>query len=140
LISERVTNWSRPSPLTAYVVVLHFSHASDPALVRQVLLAVAAAHPDVLPEPEAEVEFVEAGVTGLRFQLQVWSKTHLKSAGKLKSDLNFEIWRQLTERGMAIPQSVQVIQALPTVQSGEGELAVPGARRVTQSATPTEPK
>lgn len=127
LISERVTNWSRPSPLTAYVVVLHFSHASDPQLVREVLLAVADAHPDVLSEPAAEVEFVEAGVTGLRFQLQVWSNTHLKSAGKLRSDLNFEIWRRLTQLGMALPQSVHVMQALPTVQPTNGTTVVPGA-------------
>ena len=31
-ISERVTNWSRPGKLTAYVVSFHVSHASDPEL------------------------------------------------------------------------------------------------------------
>lgn len=117
LISERVTNWSRPSSLTAYVVALHVSHASDPESVRRVLLAAAAAHPDVLPEPPAEVEFVEAGLAGLRFQLQVWTKTHLKTAGTLKSDLNFEIWRQLESLGVAMPQSGYVTQPLPSVQA-----------------------
>jgi hypothetical protein len=47
----------------------------------------------------------------------VWSTAHLKSAGKLRSDLNFEIWCQLTGRGMAVPQPVQVMPALPTVPS-----------------------
>ena len=58
-ISERVTNWSRPARLTAYVLPIHVAHSSDPELVRQVLLAAAGRHPHVLKEPPAEVEFVE---------------------------------------------------------------------------------
>ena len=105
-ISERVTNWSRPGSLTAYPLTFYFSHGSDTELVRGVMLAAAAAHPDVLPEPAPEVEFVEAGLTALRFQLHVWSKSHLKSAGKLKSDLNFDIWRKLAAEGVTIPHGV----------------------------------
>jgi len=106
LVSERVTNWSRPDKLTAYTLSFHVSHTSDPELVRQVLLAAAAGHRDVLPEPMAEVEFVEVGLGALRFQLQVWSTEHLKTAGTLRSELNFEVWRQLAAAGVAI-RSVQ---------------------------------
>jgi small-conductance mechanosensitive channel len=102
-VSERVTNWSRPGKLTAYTLSFHVSHASDPELVRQVLLAAAAGHRDVLPEPRAEVEFVEVALGALRFQLQVWSTEHLKTAGTLRSDLNFEVWRQLAAAGVTIP-------------------------------------
>ena len=102
-VSERVTNWSRPDKLTAYTLSFHVSHTSDPELVRQVLLAAAAAHRDVLPDPMAEVEFVEVGLGALRFQLQVWSTEHLKTAGTLKSHLNFEVWRQLAAAGVTIP-------------------------------------
>jgi len=105
-ISERVTNWSRPGSLTAYALSFHLSHGSDTGLARDVMLAAAAAHPDVLPEPKPEVEFVEAGLTALRFQLQVWSTSHLKSAGKLKSELNFDIWRKLAAEGVAIPHGL----------------------------------
>ena len=102
-VSERVTNWSRPGKLTAYILPFHVSHTSDPELVRQVLLAAAAGHRDVLPDPMAEVEFVEVGLGALRFQLQVWSTEHLKTAGTLRSDLNFEVWRQLTAASVTIP-------------------------------------
>ena len=102
-VSERVTNWSRPGKLTAYMLSFHVSHTSDPELVRQVLLAAATSHRDVLPQPTAEVEFVEVGLGALRFQLQVWSTEHLKTAGTLKSDLNFEVWRQLAAAGVTIP-------------------------------------
>jgi len=103
-IAERVTNWSRPAPLTAYTVTFYVAHSSDPELIRRVLLAAGAAHPDVLPEPAPEVEFVEAGLAGLRFQLQVWSTRHVKSPGKLKSDLNFDAWKQLTAAGVTFAQ------------------------------------
>jgi small-conductance mechanosensitive channel len=102
-VSERVTNWSRPAKLTAYTLSFYVSHTSDPELVRQVLLAAAAGHRDVLPDPTAEVEFVEVGLGALRFQLQVWSTEHLKTSGMLKSDLNFEVWRQLAANGVTIP-------------------------------------
>jgi small-conductance mechanosensitive channel len=102
-VSERVTNWSRPDKLTAYTLSFHVSHTSDPELVRQVLLAAAAGHRNVLRDPAAEVEFVEVGLGALRFQLQVWSREHLKTSGTLKSDLNFEVWRQLAANGVTIP-------------------------------------
>ena len=97
-ISDRVTNWSRPRSLTAYVLTFQVPHGTDVESVRDVLLAAAAAHPDVLDDPAPRVEFVEVGPAFLRFQLQVWSTKHLKSAGRLKSDLNFEIWQKLASR------------------------------------------
>ena len=78
--------------------LLNCRMASDPELVRQVLLAAAEGHRDVLQDPAPEVEFIEAGLGALRFQLQVWSSAHLKTAGALKSDLNFEVWRQSPRR------------------------------------------
>src|SRR5262245_18649326 len=119
-VSERVTNWSRPDRLTAYTLSFHVSHTSDPELVRQVLLAAAAGHRDVLPEPNAEVEFVEVGLGALRFQLQVWSTEHLKTAGTLRSDLNFEVWRQLAAAGVTIPpMQGAVVLGLPLVPSSK---------------------
>jgi small-conductance mechanosensitive channel len=78
------------------------SHTADPELVRKVLLAAAGRHRDVLQDPPPEVEFVEAGLGALRFQLQVWSTEHLKTGGTLKSDLNFEVWRELAAAGVTI--------------------------------------
>ncbi len=118
-VAERVTNWSRPGTLTAYVVPFYVSHGSDPALVRQVLLAAADKHQDVLRDPAPEVEFVEVGLGALRFQLQVWSSEHLKTAGTLRSDLNFEVWRQFGTAGV-------------TMASGEGAITL--GLHLTQSS------
>jgi small-conductance mechanosensitive channel len=99
-IAERVINWSRPEPLTAYVLTFHVSHGSDPDLVRRLLLAAAASHERVLQSPAPEVEFVHVGLRGLQFHLQVWSRGALKSSGTLKSDLNFAVWKQLSAAGV----------------------------------------
>jgi small-conductance mechanosensitive channel len=122
-ISERVTNWSRPGHLTAYTVSFLVSHSSDPELVRSVLLAAAGAHPDVLHEPAPQVEFAEAGLLALRFQLQVWSTKHLTTAGTLRSDLNFDVWRQLAAAGVtvlsaqgAVALGLQIGQSWPAGQ------------------------
>ena len=100
-IAERVINWSRPDPLTAYVLTFHVSHGSDPELVRRLLLAAATSHERVLQSPSPEVEFVHVGLRGLRFHLQVWSRG-LKSPGKLRSDLNFAVWKQLAAAGVTV--------------------------------------
>ena len=73
------------------------------------LLAAAAEHPDVLREPPPHVEFVEAGLAALRFQLQVWSAKHVKTAGTLRSDLNFDVWRQLAAAGVTLPPAQGVV-------------------------------
>jgi len=101
-ISERVINWSRPNTLTAYVLTFHVSYDSDPDLVRRVLLLAAESHTRVLRSPAAEVEFVQVGKRGLQFHLQVWSRDDLKTAGALKSDLNFEVWKQLAAAGLTV--------------------------------------
>src|SRR4029453_4837844 len=89
LVSERVTNWSRPVGLRGYLLPFHGSYSSDPLLVGKMLLAAAVAHSGVLAAPPPQVEFAEVGPATLRFQLQVWSVEHLKTSGTLKSDLNF---------------------------------------------------
>src|SRR5262245_20612977 len=112
-ITERVTNWSRPDALTAYTVAFHVAQSSDPDVVRRALFSAADAHDDVLADPPPELEFLEVGLASLRFQLQVWSSTHLNTAGQLKSDLNFEVWRRLRAEGVASP--TPVVAALPSL-------------------------
>jgi small-conductance mechanosensitive channel len=100
-ISERVINWSRPNALTAYVLTFQIPRDADPDLVRRTLLEAATGHARVLRSPAPEVEFVQVGLRGLRFHLQVWSREDLKTAGSLRSELNFAVWKQLGEAGFA---------------------------------------
>lgn len=101
LISERVKNWNRPDTLTAYQLKYFVSTDSDPERVRDVLLAAAGEHTGVLDDPAPTVEFVQARETVLEFQLQVWNSTHLASAGTLRSELNFAVWRGFHAAGLS---------------------------------------
>jgi small-conductance mechanosensitive channel len=100
LVTERVTNWSRPARLTAYSVGFHVTHATDLDLATQALLAAAAAQPDVLKEPAPTVELASADLHGLRFVLQVWSARALQKSGALKSELNRSVCREFAARGI----------------------------------------
>jgi small-conductance mechanosensitive channel len=99
-ISERVINWSRPNALTAYVLTFHVAQGSDPELVRRLLLAAAEGHQRVVRSPAPEVEFERVGLRALQFRLQVWSRDDLKTAGTLRSELNFAVWKQLATSGI----------------------------------------
>jgi small-conductance mechanosensitive channel len=101
LISERVKNWNRPQALTAYQLRYFVTVDSDPERVREILLAAANGHAGVLKDPAPSVEFVQARETVLEFQLQVWSANHLASAGTLKSELNFAVWKGLRAAGLS---------------------------------------
>ncbi len=89
-ISEPVTNWSHTGNLTAFVVRVRLGWHTDTDLVRRLLLEAAGEHPDVLRDPEPEVELRDLR-GGLHFALQVWSSQYLQHEGKLKSDLNLAI-------------------------------------------------
>lgn len=101
LISERVTNWNRPEELTAFRLHFFLAIDSDPEMAREVMLAAARAHPDVLTDPAPTVEFVQAKETVLEFTLQVWNATHLNSAGPFRSELNFAVWKGLRGAGLS---------------------------------------
>jgi small-conductance mechanosensitive channel len=109
-----VTNWSQPDVLTAHALLFHVAPDSDAELVRRILLDAAAALGDVRDDPAAEVEFVEIGPASLSFRLQVWSTAHLNTAGKLKSDLNFEVWRRLKAEGVAPPAAALAVTVSST--------------------------
>ena len=100
-VSERVTNWSGQQAHRLCRLSLRF-----PQLGPGAGAAGAARRRGQAPgrpaESAPEVEFVEVGLGALRFQLQVWSNEHLKTAGALRSELNFEVWRQLAAAGVTI--------------------------------------
>lgn len=93
-VSEPVTNWSHTGNLTAFLVRVRVGWHTDTDLVRRLLLEAAAEHPDVLRDPEPEVELRDLR-GGLLFTLQVWSSQYVQHEGKLKSDLNLAIWDKL---------------------------------------------
>lgn len=102
-ITQRVTNWSHGSRLVRISVPVGVSYASDPEVVRGLLLEVAAGHKGVLTEPRPDVMFVEFGDSSLNFELRVWTRDFIQTPIVLRSQLNFVIWRELKAADIEIP-------------------------------------
>ncbi len=102
-LTEVVTNYSRgsgDSRLRVHIPV-GVSYEASPRLVREALLA-AASHAGVLEDPPPQVHFIDFGASSLDFELMVWTE-NVSGVPDLRSDLRFQIWDSLTERGIEIP-------------------------------------
>jgi len=102
-VSNRVTNWTANDRQVRFSVPIGVGYGSDPDQVRDVLAAVALAHPDVLRHPPPEVRFMEFGDSSLNFELRVWTIKQTQTPQILKSDLNFAICRAFREHNIEIP-------------------------------------
>jgi len=101
-ISESVTNWSHEDLRTRVHVRVGVAYSSDVEQVRDALLAVGAAHPEVLEDPEPRVVFHEFGDSSLNFDLMVWTEDPTRQL-LIRSDLHFAIVRAFREKGIEIP-------------------------------------
>jgi small-conductance mechanosensitive channel len=101
--SKRVTNWTANDRSVRITVGVGTSYESDPEQVRQLLLAVAGQHPDVLDEPAPDVVFTAFGNSSLDFELRVWTTNQVRTPQILQSDLNFSIFKSFKQEGVEIP-------------------------------------
>ncbi len=101
-IENDVLNWSIEDPRIRIHCPVGVAYGSDVELVRQTLLDVAEANPDVLNDPKPEVRFLEFGDSSLNFDLLVWTGTPEKQR-ILRSDINFKIDAAFREKDIRIP-------------------------------------
>jgi len=102
-ISSRVINWSHTDRVVRFAFPIGVAYKSEPELVRQTLLEVAAAHPGVLQDPKSDVLFRGFGESSLDFELRVWTKQYTSVPMILQSELNFKIFEAFTKKGIEIP-------------------------------------
>jgi small-conductance mechanosensitive channel len=103
LISNQLTNWTANDPKVRFAVKVGVSYGSDPQKVKQILLELAADHPDVLHDPAPEVIFSELGESSLNFLLRIWTAKELGNPQRLKSDLYFSIFKSFREHNVEMP-------------------------------------
>lgn len=102
LVAENVINWSHFDSKARFRVSVGVAYGSDTALVKEILLDVAANHPKIVRRPQPIVRFVNFGDSSLDFEILFWSRS-LIEIEDVKSDLRFEIDRHFRERNIAIP-------------------------------------
>ena len=102
-INNAVTNWTANDPNVRINVSVGVGYNSDPQQVRQILLEAAAAHPDVLNEPKADVIFTDYGDNSLNFALRVWTASRAHAPAVLKSDLYFALFQLFALNNIELP-------------------------------------
>ena len=102
-INNPITNWTANDPNVRISIPVGVSYNSDPEHIRELLLAAAAANPDVLKEPAPDVMFTDYGDNSLNFSLRVWTATKAHIPIVLKSALYFALFKTFSEQGVELP-------------------------------------
>lgn len=116
-IENDVANWSHDDPRIRLHCPVGVAYGSDVAKVKEALLRVAGAHPDVLKEPAPEVRFLEFGDSSLDFDLLVWIDKPSKQF-VVRSQINFAIDAEFRKENVQIPfpQRDVHLQLTPAVE------------------------
>lgn len=102
LISQTVKNWTLHNNTGRMSVAVGVHYDSDPEVVRDILLKVANAHPQVLPTPEPFVYFSDFGNSALNFTLYVYL-ANVRQSVAVRTDLRIGILKLFQARGIEIP-------------------------------------
>ena len=126
LITGVVKNRTHANLLGRVNIRVAVSYASDPDSVMTILRACAAAHPEVLKQPEPAIQLTEFGPSAMAFDL-FCIVPNLGDAGRIKSDIQIAILREFRGAGieMTASQDVRLVGA-GLSSPGRGEAARPG--------------
>jgi potassium efflux system protein len=102
LISNQVVNWTLSSPWRRIEIPVGVAYGTDPEAVLNLLVAEAAAQPNVMTDPAPMAFFMGFGDSALNFELRFWSARQ-DIWFQLKSDVTIGISRALREAGIEIP-------------------------------------
>jgi small-conductance mechanosensitive channel len=102
-IDSPVTNWTYTDRRVRFRLPVGVAYGSDVNKVREALIAAAREHSATLSDPEPDAFLEKFGDSTIDFQLVVWSETMSRRPSRFRSDLNYLIYKHLTEAGIEIP-------------------------------------
>jgi potassium-dependent mechanosensitive channel len=101
-ITGVVKNWTRANTLGRIVIKVGVAYDSDPVQVREILLDIASAHPQIVQSPPPGVFLLEFGEGALEFELRC-VVADVEKALSVRSDLNYAIIKRFREADIEIP-------------------------------------
>ncbi|KAB7616137.1 mechanosensitive ion channel family protein [Amylibacter sp. SFDW26] len=102
LIAGTVTNWTHDNLRGRVKAPVGVAYGTDPRLVEEVLLSIAAEHPNVLKLPKPWVVFKGFGADSMDFELRAIIRD-VNNVLDTLSDFNYAIVERFTEEGIEIP-------------------------------------
>jgi small-conductance mechanosensitive channel len=102
LISGIVRNRVRNDRVGRVLVTIPVPRATDPDLMADIMRRAALAHREVMSEPNPRVIFKKVTENTIDFDL-ICFVDDIDAAGRVSSDLYFEIFRELRKAGIGVP-------------------------------------
>ncbi|MEN8160181.1 MAG: mechanosensitive ion channel domain-containing protein, partial [Myxococcota bacterium] len=102
LISDQVVNWTFSDRRRRMEVKVGVAYGTDPERVLELLRQVAAAHPQVLDDPEPAALFLGFGDSSLDFELRAWTPL-FEDWMETQSQVTVAVNRAIVEAGIEIP-------------------------------------
>jgi MscS family membrane protein len=102
MANTRIVNLAQPNHRAAIRQTIGVSFGSDVERVKQVLLDVMMAHPDVLKDPAPGVWFTKFNTSSLDLFISCWVESY-KDRFRVTDELNIAILRAFREHGIEIP-------------------------------------
>jgi small-conductance mechanosensitive channel len=139
LLSKSVVNMTLKDKTGRVEIRVGVAYGSDPEKVRDILLACAAAHPEVVSWPKPLVFFTEFGASSLDFVLYAFLSDVEKRA-TVATELRIAINKAFREAGIEIPfaQTDVTIRDLDKLIDAL-RAVVPAAAPAAETAAPTAP-
>jgi small-conductance mechanosensitive channel len=101
-----VVNYTKPNAVTQIRIPIGVAYGTDVQQVKQILMEIALdlaeRIPYILSEPEPAVYFLEFGVSGLKFELDLWTSDVTK-ASEVKDAVNVTIADKFARERIEIP-------------------------------------
>jgi small-conductance mechanosensitive channel len=102
-INQRVSNWTANDRIVRLSIPVGVSYNSDLDEVREVLLAIAKSHSEVLASPPPAAIVTGFGDNAVNVVLRVSTSLMTERTPTIKSDLFFEIFRVFREKNIGMP-------------------------------------
>jgi len=102
-ISSRVINWSYSGRLVRFKVPIPAPYGVDHNKVLKLLLEVASENKDVAKTPEPHVRLKEFADSSLTFELVFWTADMMHRQGKMKSQINLDVYQKFADNDITIP-------------------------------------
>ena len=102
LVTGLVKNWTRANTLGRIIVKVGVGYDSDPDQVRDILIAIATEHPQIVQTPPPRAFLSTFGDSALEFELRC-VVGNIENGLTVKSDLHFAILKRFREAGIAVP-------------------------------------
>jgi len=101
LIAKEVINWTRSDDIRRIEILVGVAYGTDPEMVLEILVGLAAEHPLALADPEPEAHMIKFGDSSLDFRVRCW--TRVDDFVDVASDLHVAINKALAQAGIEIP-------------------------------------